>query len=248
MERGGAPKVIAHRGASAQRPENTFPAYELAVAQGADMIEIDLHRARDGEVVVTHDWNLDRLGGRGGIADHTLAQIRDLDAGGGEAVPRLDEVLDRFGSRVAFNLELKRARRADYPGLEASCLEAVGRRGLLDSTLFSSFFESILRRLRALSAAARIGVLCSKPFPGRAIRLARELGAETLHPAARWVNGRLVARAHGAGLAVYPFTVDDPGQMRRMLELGVDGLFTNEPSLLRRVIDSQGAAERRFSR
>ena len=83
----GSPLVIAHRGASAYRPENTFSAYELAVEQGADMIEIDLHRTRDGAVVVAHDEGLERIGGRGDIADATLAEVRALDAGKGHPAP-----------------------------------------------------------------------------------------------------------------------------------------------------------------
>jgi len=108
VTRSGRPTlVIAHRGASAYRPENTFPAYELALEQAADMIEIDLHLSRDGTVVVTHDELLAGLGGRGEIADATLAELKTLDAGRGERIPTLDEVLDRFGSRIPFNLDRK---------------------------------------------------------------------------------------------------------------------------------------------
>ena len=91
------PLVIAHRGASGYLPENTLPAYERAVAQNADMIEIDLHRTSDGAIVVAHDADLSRLGGSGEIADATLSQVRALDAGGNERVPTLEEVLDGFG-------------------------------------------------------------------------------------------------------------------------------------------------------
>ena len=152
MTRPTVPLVIAHRGASGTLPENTLPAYELAALQRADMIEIDLHRTRDGETVVTHDEDLAGLGGRGEIAEATLAEIRALDAGNGERVPILDEVLDVFGARIPFNLELKRGRRAIYAGLERAALAAVESRGLLDRTLFSSFADPVLARLRALLA------------------------------------------------------------------------------------------------
>ena len=128
------PLVIAHRGASGERPENTLPAYELAVAQGADMIEIDLHRTRDAAVVITHDESLVGLGGRGEIADASLAEVRALDAGGGERVPVLAEVLDRFGSRIAVNLELKRGSERDIPSRAERCGVT---RGILARTLFS---------------------------------------------------------------------------------------------------------------
>jgi glycerophosphoryl diester phosphodiesterase len=150
------PLVIAHRGASAYRPENTLPAYDLAVEQRADMIEIDLHRTRDGAIVVTHDEDLAGIGGRGEIADASLEQVRELDAGGGERVPLLEEVLDRYGERIPFNLEIKRGTRADYEGLERLVLDAVVRRGLLAGMLFSSFYDPVLARLRALAPEARI--------------------------------------------------------------------------------------------
>jgi glycerophosphoryl diester phosphodiesterase len=231
--------VIAHRGASAERPENTLPAYELAVAQGADAIEIDLHRTRDGCVVVTHDEALAGLGGRGEIADATCAEVRALDAGGGARVPTLAEVLDGFGERIAFNLEIKRGGRGPYAGLEAEVASEVERRGLLARTLFSCFYDPVLAALRAASPGARIGLLVSPRYPVGVVERARALGAEALHPEARLVDRALVEAAHGAGLAVYPFTVDDRAQMAHLLELGVDGLFTNVPARMRGLLDAQ---------
>jgi len=235
------PLVIAHRGASAHRPENTLPAFELAVAQCADMIETDLHRTRDGAIVITHDEDLSGLGGRGEIAGATLAEIRSLDAGGGEPVPTLDEILDRFGPRIAFNLELKRATDADYDGLEAQALEAVEARGLLGRTLWSSFYDTVLARLRALAPDARVGLLISSRYPIHIVERARELGAEAIHPEASVVSAALVEEAHAAGLAVYVFTVDDPAQMRQLLALGVDGLFTNHPDRMRALVGPRPA-------
>jgi glycerophosphoryl diester phosphodiesterase len=229
------PLVIAHRGASAYRPENTLPAYELAVAQGADMIEIDLHRTRDGAIVVTHDEDLGGLGGRGEICDATLEEVRALDAGAGERVPTLDEVLDRFGERIPLNLELKRARERDYEGLEEAVLDAVVRRGLLGRMLFSSFYDPVLARLQARAPEARIGLLVARRYPARAVERALALRAEALHPEAS-VAESLLDAAHAAGLAVLVFTVDDPVAMRRLLERGADGLFTNRPDVLRELI------------
>jgi glycerophosphoryl diester phosphodiesterase len=232
------PLVIAHRGASGHRPENTLSAYALAVEQGADMIEVDLHRTRDGAVVVTHDEELAGLGGRGEIADATLAEVRALDAGGGERVPILAELLDGYGGRIALNLELKRGTRAEYPELEAETLAALESRGLLDRVLFSSFYDPVLRRLRALSPAARIGLLISRRYPQGAVDRAKSLGAEALHPEVALVTPQLVREAHAAGLAVYVYTVDRTEEMERLLGLGVDGLFTNFPDRLRRIVDA----------
>lgn len=231
------PLVIAHRGASAHRPENTMPAFELAVEMRADMIETDLHRTRDGAVVITHDEELAGLGGRGEIADATLAEIRALDAGGGASVPTLGEMLDGFGHRIPFNLELKKGTRAEYEGLEALAIEAVRSRGILAQTLFSSFYDPVLARLRALAPECRIGLLISKQYPVRIVERARALGAEAIHPEALLVDAALVEAAHDAGLAVYVFTVDAQAEMERLLALGVDGLFTNHPDRMRRLVD-----------
>lgn len=232
------PLVIAHRGASAYRPENTISAFELAVEQRADMIETDLHRTRDGAVVITHDEELAGIGGRGEIADATLGEIRALDAGGGARVPTLDEMLDAFGDRIPFNLELKKGTRGEYESLESIAIEAVRSRGIAGRTLFSSFYDPVLARLRALASDARIGLLISQRYPVRIVERARALGAEAIHPEAVLVDAALVDAAHGAGLAVYVFTVDDASEMRRLLDLGVDGLFTNHPDRMRAILDA----------
>jgi glycerophosphoryl diester phosphodiesterase len=232
------PLVIAHRGASGELPENTLPAYELAVEQGADMIEIDLHTTRDGAIVITHDEGLERLGGRGEVADARLEEVRRLDAGGGAPVPTLGEVLDVFGGRIPFNLEFKRSSRGEYPGMEAAAVAEVTRRGLLNQTLFSSFYPPVLEALREFSPEVRIAVLISPRFPQGAIERARELEAEALNPERSLSSRELVEAAHGEGLAVYVYTVNDGAEIRRLLDLGVDGLFTNHPRRMRAILAS----------
>jgi glycerophosphoryl diester phosphodiesterase len=230
------PLVIAHRGASGQLAENTLPAYELAIEQRADMIEIDLHRTRDGATVIAHDEELSGLGGKGEIAAATLAEVRALDAGGGERVPTLDEVLDRFGERIPFNLELKRGSSATYEGLERAALDAVRERGLLEQTLFSSFFDPVLERLRALAPEARLARLFSPRDPERPLERARAVGAEAINPWRGLLQPELIEAAHAEGLAVYVFTVDEEQEMRSLLDLGVDGIFTNFPDRLRALL------------
>jgi len=232
------PQVIAHRGASAYLPENTLAAYELAVAQAADMIEVDLHRTRDGEVVVVHDAELARIGGRGEIADASLAEVRSLDAGAGHRVPTLDELLDGFGARIALNLELKQASHGAYAGLPALAAAGVRDRGLLGRTLFSSFYDPVLQDLRRVEPDARIALLLSRRAPQGWLERAHALGAEAVNPELPLVDRGFVERAHGEGLAVYVFTVDPLDEMRRLLDLGVDGLFTNVPDRLRQLVDA----------
>ena len=234
--RAAKPRVIAHRGASAYRPENTVAAYELAIEQAADMIEVDLHRTRDGAVVVAHDAELERIGGRGEIGDATLAEVRALDAGAGQRVPTLDELLDGFGTRIALNLELKQGSRGPYAGLPAVAVAEVRARGLEQRTLYSSFYDPVLHDLRRVDPEARIALLISRRAPQGWVERARALGAEAVNPELPLVDREFVERAHGEGLAVYVFTVDPLEEMQRLLALGVDGLFTNVPDRMRRLV------------
>jgi len=240
--------VIAHRGASGERPENTDAAYELAVAQNADMIEVDLHLTTDAAVVISHDAELTHLGRDGEIGGLSRAEVAELDAGRGSgercAVPELGAMLDRFGQRVPFNLEIKRATRSLYPGIEALALEAVSSRGLLASTLFSSFDDPVLEELRRLDPASRRATLVTPRRPERALERAEAVAAEAVNPHFFLATADFVAEAHARGLAVYVYTVDDPAQMAALLDLGVDGLFTNWPSRMRALIDSPEGASR----
>ena len=230
------PLVIAHRGASGHLPENTMPAYELAVTQRADMIEIDLHRTRDGAVVITHDEVLDGLGGEGEIADATCDYVRGLDAGDGERVPLLDEVLDRFAPRIPFNLELKVGTQGPYPGLERIALDAARSRGVLDATLFSSFSDAVLGTLRRESESARLGVLVSGRAPQGWLERARAVGAEAVNFWVGLATQEAVDAAHAAGLAVNVYTVDDVPTLEALIARQVDGIFTNVPDRLRSLL------------
>jgi glycerophosphoryl diester phosphodiesterase len=231
--------VIAHRGASGERPENTLAAYALAVEQRADMIEIDLHRTRDGAIVIAHDERLPGLPAGREIGDSTLAEVRALDAGGGERVPTLDEVLDAFGARIPFNLEIKRRGVGDYPGIEAATALSLERRGLGSTILFSSFDDGVLLRLRESTPGARLGVLVSPRASGRWVQRCAAVGAEAVHFWKGLATPAAVEEAHAEGLAVYVYTVDDPGEMAVLLRRGSDGLFTNFPARMRELLESE---------
>jgi glycerophosphoryl diester phosphodiesterase len=234
---GNGPLVIAHRGASGERPENTLVAYALAVEQRADMIEIDLHRTRDGAIVVAHDERLSGLPEGREIGECSLADVRAV-ARGERSVPTLDEVLDGFAARIPFNLEIKSSAVHPYPGIETETLSALRSRGLGSTILFSSFDDAVLRRLRESAPAARIGVLVSGRDPARWLERCEAVGAEAVHFWKGLATGPAVESAHRAGLAVYVYTVDDPGEMRSLLALGCDGLFTNFPARMRALLNT----------
>ena len=231
------PLVVAHRGTSGELPENTLPAFERAIEQSADMIETDLHLSRDGVVMIHHDAELERLGGEGEIRDHTAADLARLDAAPGSELtlrmPTLDEILDLFGERIAFNLELKvGVDDVPYEGLEDLAISAALDRGLLQRMLYSSFYDPVLARLRERSAEARIALLISPRAPVAIFERAARVGAEAINPEVSLVTADLVAEAHAAGLKVYPYTANERAEMERLLDCGVDGLITNHPSRL----------------
>ena len=231
------PLVIAHRGASADAPENTLAAFRLARRLGAGMVELDVRQTKDRRLVVLHDPALTRTtGARAAVASRTLAELADLDAGSWfaprfarERVPTLAAVLAALGPRMAVNIEIKSGRRP-YPGLEARLVAWLRRLGWARRALISSFHLAPLTRVRRLHPTVAIGILVHPWSPDAALRRARRLGAVSVHPPARVVTAPLVDRLHAEGLLVLPYTVDRRDDQARLLRLGVDGFFTNRPS------------------
>jgi glycerophosphoryl diester phosphodiesterase len=226
------PIVIAHRGASGTAPENTLPAFLRAVDVGAPMIELDVQCTRDGEVVVIHDWLLDRTtSGSGLVTDHTLAEIRACDAGGwfgqafeGTVVPTLAEVLRAVP--VAINVELK-ALGDDR--IAAAALAVVEQAGALDRVVFSSFAYGLLERLRACSARAAIGLLWQSEPIAEALAMVQRVGATGVHLRKDATTAEAVAETGRAGLPVRVWTVNQPEEFDALADLGVAAIFTDFP-------------------
>jgi glycerophosphoryl diester phosphodiesterase len=216
---------IGHRGAAGHEPENTIRSIRRALAMGVDGIEIDVHCV-DGELLVIHDDRLSRTtNGTGLLRQHPLSEIRALDAGQGERVPLLREVLDVVDRRAFVNIELK-GRRTALPVL-ALLRDYTAHRGWAPGDfLISSFRRTELRQLPG--AGFPIGIL----FAGSARlfrRIARELGAASVHVPLQRVNPGLVSRVHAEGCKLLVYTVNAREDMERMQRLGVDGIFTDFP-------------------
>jgi glycerophosphoryl diester phosphodiesterase len=228
-----------------QAPENTLAAFDLAVAKGADVIELDVRRSRDGRLVVMHDATVDRTtDGTGRVADLTWDELRRLDAGGsfgpdfaGEPVPSLEEVLDRYAGRVGLLIELKEPLL--YPDMLRDLAEALERRGLQDGeggrVAVQSFDAGAIRRLRTLTPRLPIGVVVGDK-PSAAIT---EEDLERLAAFANFVNLRLdmvnrelIASVHAQGMRVFAWTVRHPDEIPPLLEAGVDGIVTDDPELV----------------
>lgn len=230
---------IAHRGASAYAPENTIAAFDKAVEQGADAIELDLHLSRDGELVVIHDDTLDRTtDGSGPVHEQSLEELRRLDAGrwfgevfAGQRIPRLDEVLDRFAGKVQLALEIK-AGSSVFPGIEEKVISALRECAAIDQTAVASFDHYALRRLKEIEPAIRTAAL----LVGRPVSLSALAGpakADGLALEASFVTKTEVEACRASGLQLVVWVVNDPAQMRHFIKLGVDGIITDRPDLLR---------------
>jgi glycerophosphoryl diester phosphodiesterase len=225
--------VVAHRGASGDWPENTLLAFSRAVEAGADALECDVRISADGVPVIIHDPTLDRTtGGRGPVHRLPLAALRTLDAGRGERIPTLDDLLDGFPDTPVI-LEIKDARAAGPVRRVLEAHQAQGR------VLVASFDPRALRPFghgfaRAASrpevgmflAAARMGL---PPFRTRfrAFTVPETSGRITI------VEPRFAGRARRLGLPVHVWTVDDPARGARLREMGVAGIITNFPGRFR---------------
>lgn len=261
--------VIAHRGFSYAAPEHTFAAYDQAIEAGADYIEQDVQRTKDGVLVVIHDATVDRtLRGdasscTGAVSDRTLAELKSCSAGrwfieifptraraeyGSLRIPTLLEVIQRYKTSARFYIETKEPGK--YPGIEREIVEMLRSEGLLipfpdirPVVHIQSFSEGSLKQFKSLEPSLPL------------IQLTPRAGSETLQdmldaiaayaigigPHIGDVDPALIAAAHARCLIVHPYTVDSPSDISMAVAVGADGLFTNRPDIARDLIGSPSA-------
>jgi glycerophosphoryl diester phosphodiesterase len=257
------PLVIGHRGCAGELPENTLAAFERGLAQGAVILESDVHLTRDGEPVLIHDDEVDRCTeGSGRVSGFDLAGLQKLDAGHrfspdrgrshpfrerGHRIPSLREALARFPD-ARFNLELKENR----PGLVERTLEVVVQSGRAHHTLLTSANDALMHHLREQVAARDVPVALGAstgevaafavaalrgeaPPPGpMALQIPTHFGDRPL------VTSELVEHAHAHGVQIHVWTINEPDEMTRLLELGVDGLVTDFPARMVELLAQRG--------
>lgn len=234
------PVIFAHRGACAHAPENTLAAFELAIAQQADAIELDVKLSSDGQVVVHHDATVDRTtNGHGHVRDLKLADLRALDAGSsfsqtfhGEKIPTLDEVFEGLGKRTLINVELTNYTTPGDQLVETVCM-LVKKHKVQKHVLFSSFFASNLSKAKSFLPDVPCGLLA---YPGLLGTWARSFGFafgkyQALHPALKDMSQQQVARVHRLSRRVHVWTVNAEQDMVRLFGWRVDGIFTDDPAL-----------------
>ena len=236
------PLNIAHRGASGHAPQNTLAAFLLAAEMGADGIELDVHLAADGEVVVIHDATVNATtDGAGHVSGMTVAELQELDAGGwfgdafaGQRIPTLQQVFDAVGHRLLINVEIKVEPGAHPLAQEAETVRLIEDNHLVERVIISSFSPKSLRRVHKLNPHIALGLLYARIETRFSAWITRLLHVpyQALHPSFRMVDAAYVENAHRQGYRVNVWTVNEVDDMQRMLDAGVDAIITNYPDVL----------------
>ena len=230
--------IFGHRGAMADAPMNTMAAFELALRQGADGVELDTHLSRDGQPIVLHDFTLDATtDGQGQAADYTLAQLKKLDAGSwfgadfaGQRIPSLDDVLAAFGGKFLINIEIKSRMEAEQAPLVQAVSSCIRRHKLAERVIVSSFDAQLLHGFRELCPEALIGYL---HYKGDAQRQLAGAMVEAWHPWIDLIDAEYMERARANGCFVNAWTVNDERRACQLRDMGVHGLITDAPGRLR---------------
>jgi glycerophosphoryl diester phosphodiesterase len=258
---GAKPRLIGHRGAAGEAPENTLASFERALADAAEFVELDVRASSDGDVVVIHDSTVERTtDGHGRVKQLTLAELKTLNAGyrfttdGGAThpyrgraikIPTLKELFETF-PQIRAIIELKQAHPSIVSGvIDVVCRAGKERQALLvseDNDIMAELREELQRRKLAIATGFCHGEVEAfmewlaegrsdvyRP-PGQSMQLPVEYAGMTL------VNAQTLAAARAIGVEMFVWTVDDPAEMKRLLELGVDGIITNHPARLRALL------------
>ena len=217
--------IIGHRGAAGLAPENTLLSFRTALNLGVHMIELDIHETIDGHLVCIHDSSVERTtDGTGNIAEMTLEELKKLDAGQGQRIPVLREVLDMARNKMKVNIELKTL------GVERKIVDLALSRDMIHDVLVSSFFHGTLLAIMEFNSEIRTAVLVDKPKRDL-ISYSKELGAFAINPRFSFVSSEMIEEAHENSINIYPWTVNDSSQMLELLRMGVDGIVTDYPNL-----------------
>lgn len=264
LTRAGAIWVIAHRGACREAPENTLSAFQLAMEQGADMLELDVRLSRDGQIVVFHDRALKRTSnGEGRVESLTYEELRALDAGswfdayhfGGECIPHLREVLELTAGKIMLNIEIKKdaVQRTDDL-IERQVLTLLQEYEMVPHTMISSFATLPLLRLKQVEPRLSTALLYGNtvhtnlrpkiPVYGyQAYQLVLRTRADSLNVRRNLVTRGFLKRSRETGVRIHPFTVDEAKDMKKLIRRKVNGIITNQPEKLRHWMHRQEEKE-----
>ncbi len=217
--------IMGHRGAPALEPENTLLSIARAMEIGVDAVEIDVRLSKDKEIIVIHDSTVDRTtNGTGPVSSYALKEIKKLDAGKGETIPTLDEVIGLIGNKVQLVIELKEE------GTERKVVELIKRNNLDDNVYVISFWHRLVRMVKEMGSCIKTGVLLVG-CPVDAC-VATHASSDALVMKYTFVNRKFVEIAHKEGLKVFIWNIDDRDLLKPYADMRVDGIGSNDPRVL----------------
>ncbi|MBI5592412.1 MAG: hypothetical protein HY881_18245 [Deltaproteobacteria bacterium] len=242
------PLIIGHRGYRAKYPENTLASFSAAIAAGADMIELDVTLSKDRKVVVIHDDTLNRTtSGLGPVHQATLQELKQLDAGSWfdprfteESLPTLEDVLILAGKKILINVEIKSSawesgspedtsKDTSKDAIERQVVDLIIQYDLLNSTLVSSFHAGFLKNIGKLPVHPEIAFITDRNTPQNTVDMCERLGVFSWHPHYNSLEQRYIEKAHARGILIFPYTVNSVEDMLMVVNMGVDGLITDDP-------------------
>ena len=233
-------KVIAHRGASGYAPENTLAAFKKALEKNCTGIEFDVQMTKDGEIIVCHDYTVDRTtNGSGHIKNLTLTEIKGLDAGSWfdkkfseEKIPTLEEVFEIVPSGILMNIEIKNLAK-ERREIEQKVVDLVIEHNRIDDVIISSFDHLSLKTVREINRDIRIGILTySYLLDPWDYFNKHNFDAYSIHPAEEYLTETFVKKAHDNGYKILCYTVNDKVTAEVMKKMGVDFIISNYPDIL----------------
>jgi glycerophosphoryl diester phosphodiesterase len=231
------PLIIAHRGASGEAPENTLAAFQLAIEQGCDALELDIQLSFDGKLMVCHDSTVNRTtNGSGRIVDIDSSHLRTFDVGNwfnkkfkGQQIPFLAEVFEMIPQDIMVNVEIKMIPEYENK-IEQKLVDLLIEIDRLSNVVISSFDHSCLVKLMKMEPRAKIGLLYQqKLFNPVEYAALLNVPVFSLHPHYKSINEHDIIKAKSCGISVYPWTVDHIKDMRKLIKKGVAGIITNYP-------------------
>lgn len=215
--------LIAHRGANKLAPENTLKAFQKAIDLNADYVEFDVHKSKDGEIVIMHDGNTLRTTGyKGEISEMTLEELKKLDCGDGEKIPTLNELIKIAKGKIGLQLEIK------AEGITNDIYKILKESDLLETTIISAFKHEELYELKKLDRKLKLSSLIIGIKKNTTIREAVDNGFYAIHPLYKFVNQKFLDTAHEENIKVNAWTIDSITKMRKLIEMGIDGIITND--------------------
>ncbi len=233
--------VVAHRGASRAAPENTLAAMKKAVEFGADYAECDVFQTKDGEIVLFHDEEMERTTGKEGmIWDYTLAELEEMEVGSwfkeefrGEPIPTLHEVIQLVKGKIKLNIEVKIS--GSDPGIAQKVVEIIRSEGIERECMVTSFEKSVIEKVKEIAPDLITGFIFDEEHPPDIF----EGNWEYVCCKRDIMDEEFVRRAKQKGKKIFVWTVNYPAEMKKLIALGVDGIITDVPDVLRDVLSSK---------